>query len=60
MRLSIEKRLKIVKIYNENQLHLVKGRFFVLKALAEQEKIFVSIFSLRKLIRKWIRTSKII
>lgn len=58
MRLSIEKRLRIVTIYEKHQLWSVSGKYRILKALLEQEDIKISRQSLSKLIMKWKHTGK--
>jgi hypothetical protein len=47
MRLSIEKRLRLVTLYEENNLAFKKGRFHILKIYAARENIIASITTLR-------------
>ncbi len=56
MRLSLDKRLRIVTIYELNNLHFERGRFRILKLLAANENIICSEYSLRRLIRKYLDT----
>jgi hypothetical protein len=53
MVISIEKRSRIITLYEENKLNFCKGRFSKLKTLASAENIFMSESGLRRLIKKW-------
>ena len=53
MRLSIEKRLRVVQIYEKNHLCFCKNRFEKLRELAESEDIIISVLGLRNIIKKW-------
>jgi hypothetical protein len=53
MPLSIEKRLRIIELYEKNQLHFTKGRFNKLKLLSAAENIKINELALRKLVEKW-------
>ena len=53
MPISIEKRIRIIFLYEKNGLHLVKGRYTKLKMLAASEDIHMKELGLRKLVEKW-------
>jgi hypothetical protein len=42
MRLSIERKSRVITIYLKNNLHFKKARYFLLKKLAEEEDIVSS------------------
>ena len=46
MPLSIEKRLRIIELYCQHQLHFTKRRFYA-------ENIIINELALRKLVEKW-------
>ena len=52
MRLSIEKRLRVVQIYEQNQLCFSKNRFEKLRELVCSENIIISVIGLRNIIKK--------
>ena len=53
MRLSIEKRLRVVHIYNKNNLCFCKNQFEKLRELAESEDIIILVLGLTNIIKKW-------
>ena len=56
MRLSVEKRLRAVNIYYDNQLRHTRGRFARLQVLAAQEGIVAEPNAFRNLINKYEST----
>ena len=56
MRLSLDKRLRGVTLYEIKNLHFQRSRFSILKSIAIDENIICSEFSLRKLIKKYLET----
>ena len=60
MRLSIYQRFRLILIYITYDLHFTRGKFRVVKELAEKnEKITISLLHARKIIKKWLRTGVI-
>jgi hypothetical protein len=53
MRLSIEKRIRIVTLYEQNNLWAVHGKYKILRALAAKEDIQISRQGLHGVIEKW-------
>jgi DNA-binding response OmpR family regulator len=55
--LSIDKRLRLVTLYERNNLHFTPKRFKELQSLAAKEDIIASEDALRRLIKKYHETS---
>lgn len=55
MGLSYYKRLRILQIFYE--IGLQKKRLLKVSEIAKREKIVVSVFSIRKIVKKWINNS---
>ena len=55
-RLSIDKRLRLVSVYDRNNLHLTKKRFEKLQRLAAEIHIVVTQDTLRRLVKKYQET----
>lgn len=60
MRLSNNNRLRIVQIYSMHKLKFSKNKFEIIKNLALEEGIQISVLSVRNLIKKWLETGKIL
>ena len=60
MRLSIEKRLRVISIYEKNELFFSKNRFEKLRQLAKAENITIGLLGSRNLIKKWLSLGYII
>jgi hypothetical protein len=58
MRLSIEKRQRVIEIYEINNLHFEKNKFEKLRLLAQKESIIATKLTFRRLITKWLSTGK--
>ena len=58
MRLSIEKRQRVIEIYEKNNLHFEKNKFEKLRLLAQNENIIATKLRFRRLITKWLNTGK--
>ena len=54
--LSIDKRLRLVTLYERNNLHFTSKRFEKLQILAAQNDISVSQVALRSLVKKYQET----
>jgi hypothetical protein len=59
MRLSIERKSRVITIYLQNNLHFKKSRYFLLKQLAEEEDIVSSEKSMRRIVQKWLENGNI-
>jgi len=55
--LSIDKRLRLISLYERNNLHFTPKRLEKLQNLAKNEDIVVTQCSLRRLIKKYHETS---
>jgi len=55
--LSIDKRLRLITLYQKNNLNFSRGRFKTLQKLAAKEDIIASETSLRSLVKKYNETS---
>ena len=53
MRLSIEKRLRIITLYEKYALHFKPKRFEKLTEYAAAEEIFISVRRVRDVVNKW-------
>ena len=53
MRLDIARRLRILSIYEENDLNFKKNKYQILQQLAARESIFASTVTVRKIVKKW-------
>ena len=60
MRLSIEKRTRILSLYYKHDLGYLKKRFQKLTNFAAMEDIFISSRRVRDLINKWNETMTIV
>ena len=60
MRLSVRDKSRVVTIYLDNNLHLMKYRFAILQQLAAGEDIEASEKTMSKIIRRWQETGKIL
>ena len=56
MRLSIQNKIRVVTIYLNVNLHLMKNRFAILKQLAAGEDIETSEKSLKRIVQRWQET----
>ena len=56
MRLSIQNKIRVVTIYLNVNLHLMKNRFALLKQLAAGEDIETSEKSLKRIVQRWQET----
>ena len=56
MRLSIQNKIRVVTIYLNVNLHLIKNRFALLKQLAAGEDIETSEKSLKRIVQRWQET----
>ena len=56
MRLSIQNKIRVVTIYLNGNLHLMKNRFALLKQLAAGEDIETSEKSLKRIVQRWQET----
>jgi hypothetical protein len=52
-RLSIDKRMRIVSLYYQHDLKMIKNRFTVLQELAREQYISTSLNTIRKIMNKW-------
>ncbi len=59
MRLSIERKSRVITIYIQNNLHFKKARYFLLKQLSEEENIVSSEKSMRRIVQKWLENGNI-
>ena len=55
-RLSNSQRIPLIRIYEDNRLKNGKHRFRIFHQLAANEKIIISIKSIRKIIKIWTKT----
>ena len=53
MRLNIEKRLRVVNIFNDYNLQCEKNKFELLRILAADENIIATKLTMRCIIKKW-------
>ena len=60
MRLSIEKRFRIIVIFHKHELHFERYKFEKLSNLAQDEDIFISANGARNIVKKWQKTGSII
>ena len=60
MKLTEAKRWRLVYLYEHNNLCFVRNKYGKLQELAKKEDIIISIFSLRKIIKKWTTTNTIV
>jgi len=58
-RLSYEKRLRVVSLYLEKNLHFKQGRFEILSVLAENESIISKPLALRRIVTRWLETGRV-
>ena len=58
-KISYDKRLRIVTLYNEHKLHFSQGRFHLLQSLAERESIFTTERTVRRIVKHWQETGSI-
>ena len=56
MSLSIQNKIRVVTIYLNVNLHLMKNRFALLKQLAAGEDIETSEKSLKRIVQRWQET----
>ena len=56
MSLSIQNKIRVVTIYLNVNLHLMKNRFALLKQLAAGEDIETSEKSLKRIVQRWLET----
>ena len=59
MRLSIERKSRVITIYLLNNLHFKKARYFLLKRLAKEENIVSSEKFMRRIVQKWLESGNI-
>ena len=59
MRLSIEKRLRIITLYEKYALHFKPKRFEKLTEYAAAEEIFISVRRVRDIVNKWEDTGSV-
>ena len=52
-RLSIDKRMRIVSLYYQHELNMIKNRFTVLQELAREQFIFAGLKIIRNIMNKW-------
>ena len=58
MRLSTDKRARVVSIYLQYELHFKPGRFEILKHLAGIEGIKASSNTMRRIVKHWQNNGK--
>ena len=58
-RLSYEKRLRVVTLYEKHELHFQKGRFFILSLICKHEDIIATPLTLRKIVVRWLTLGRI-
>ena len=56
MSLSIQNKIRVVTIYLNVNLHLMKNRFALIKQLAAGEDIETSEKSLKRIVQRWLET----
>ena len=56
MSLSIQNKIRVVTIYLNVNLHLMKNRFALIKQLAAGEDIETSEKSLKRIVQRWQET----
>ena len=56
-RLSIDKRLRLISLYERNNLHFTPGRFKTLQILAAKEDMITTVDTVRRLVKKYQETS---
>ena len=56
MRLSIERKSRVITIHLKNNFNFKKARYFLSKQLAEEEDIVSSEKSMRRILQKWLET----
>ena len=59
MRLTIEKRLRVVSLYSDHKLHFTLKKYSKLRQLALQENINTSENTLKKVIQRWRYTGNV-
>ena len=59
VRLSLNKRIRVVTLYKKNYLHHMKYRFRILKRLASNEDIFASEKTLRRIVKHYFSTGAV-
>ena len=60
MRLSIDKRARVISIFLQHDLNFKPGRFHILKSLAGVEGIKASYNTIRRVVKHWQRFGKIL
>ena len=58
MRLSFEKILRVITLYEKHNSQFTTGRFERLRLIAEAEDIFGTMLTMRNIIKKWQLTGK--
>ena len=53
MRLSIEQRVAAIFLFHKHDLQWQKARFKVLRSLCRKKRIFATVQTLRKIIKRW-------
>ena len=56
MRISIQKKIRVVTIYLNVNLHFKKNRFKILRQLAANEDIETSEQSMKRIVQRWQST----